>query len=155
MNIFILDSNLQRCAKAHCDKHVSKMILEYAQMLCTVVSNFSLPAAYKPTHRHHPCTLWAGESLENWLWLKDLAQALNQEYCYRYNRLVDHRSYTVITQLPTPPLPQKGLTEHAQAMPEEYRVPGNAVKAYRAFYRGTKAHFACWSKRPAPAWFKK
>lgn len=36
MNIFILDENPQKCAEYHCDKHVVKMILETAQILCTV-----------------------------------------------------------------------------------------------------------------------
>jgi len=35
MNIFILDEDLEQCAKAHVDKHCVKMILESAQMLCT------------------------------------------------------------------------------------------------------------------------
>jgi hypothetical protein len=35
MNIFFLDTNPALCAKAHCDKHVVKMILEYAQLLST------------------------------------------------------------------------------------------------------------------------
>ena len=36
MNIFYLDSNPQKCAEYHCDKHVVKMILESAQLLCGV-----------------------------------------------------------------------------------------------------------------------
>lgn len=35
MNIFVLDPNPRIAAKYHCDKHVVKMILETAQMLCT------------------------------------------------------------------------------------------------------------------------
>ena len=36
MNIFFLDWNVDKCAKDHCDKHVVKMILETAQLLCSV-----------------------------------------------------------------------------------------------------------------------
>ena len=36
MNIFILDKDIEKCAEAHVDRHVIKMILESAQMLCTV-----------------------------------------------------------------------------------------------------------------------
>ena len=46
-----------------------------------------------------------------------------------------------------------GLTEFAQAMPEQYKVPGDAVAAYRAFYLGEKASFAAWTLRPEPAWW--
>lgn len=35
MNIFYLDHNMERCAQYHCDKHVVKMIVEYAQLLST------------------------------------------------------------------------------------------------------------------------
>ena len=35
MNIFYLDKDPEISAKMHCDKHVVKMIIEYAQMLST------------------------------------------------------------------------------------------------------------------------
>jgi hypothetical protein len=35
MNIFYLHENTTECAKQHLDKHVVKMILEYAQLLST------------------------------------------------------------------------------------------------------------------------
>ena len=35
MNIFYLDHNPLLSAQYHCDKHVCKMIVEYAQMLST------------------------------------------------------------------------------------------------------------------------
>jgi hypothetical protein len=35
MNIFYLDNNPEVCAKMHLDKHVVKMILEYAQLMST------------------------------------------------------------------------------------------------------------------------
>ena len=35
MNIFYLDKDPKVCATMHCDKHVVKMIIEYAQLLST------------------------------------------------------------------------------------------------------------------------
>lgn len=35
MNLFYLDKNLDACAEAHVDKHIVKMPLEVAQILCT------------------------------------------------------------------------------------------------------------------------
>ena len=35
MNIFFLDEDMQKCAEYHCDKHVVKMIVEYAQLMST------------------------------------------------------------------------------------------------------------------------
>jgi len=153
MNIFVLDLDIESCAQYHADQHVVKMILESAQMLCTVLYQNGIHAPYKPTHEQHPCTLWAGESLRNWEWLRTLALCLNAEYRYRYDRQTDHRSAAVVMGLPIPPLEDTGLTEFAQAMPERYRVPGNAVRAYRNYYIGEKAFFATWTKRDPPPWF--
>ena len=35
MNIFYLSDDPQICAEQHCDKHVVKMCIEYAQLLST------------------------------------------------------------------------------------------------------------------------
>lgn len=37
MNLFYLDNDLDKCAEYHVDKHVNKMILEAAQILCTAI----------------------------------------------------------------------------------------------------------------------
>ena len=37
-------------------------------------------------------------------------------------------------------------------MPYKYKVPGDAVKAYRQFYVGEKMGFAKWTKRSVPEW---
>jgi hypothetical protein len=153
MNIFVLDSDIDACARFHSDRHVVKMTLESAQMLCTVLHENGIQAPYKPTHRHHPCTLWAGRSLSNWIWLRDLALALNDEYRYRYRKDSDHLSGAVVRDLPPPPIDDLGLTEFAQAMPEQYRVPGDAVSAYRKFYAAEKSGFAIWTGRSVPGWF--
>lgn len=153
MNIFVLDLDIRACACYHADQHVVKMILESAQMLCTVVNLGGGRSPYKSTHPQHPCTQWAGASLANWLWLQRLALALNDEYRYRYRRDFDHKSAAVVRDLEPPPLADLGLTEFAQAMPEAYRVPGDAVQAYRRFYLGEKAHFATWTRRRTPRWF--
>jgi hypothetical protein len=39
--------------------------------------------------------------------------------------------------------------EFVQAMPDEYKVPGNAVQAYRNCYIA----FASWAHRNPPKWF--
>lgn len=71
MNIFYLDEDIECCAKAHVDRHVIKMILETAQILSTVCVQHHVSAPYQATHPKHPCTLWAGEFLDNWFWLKN------------------------------------------------------------------------------------
>jgi hypothetical protein len=153
VNIFVLDRDIEDCARAHADRHVVKMVLESAQMLCTALFEHGIDAPYRPTHRRHPCTLWAGGSLSNWIWLRDLGLALNREFRFRFDKERDHASARVIRGLSPPPLPDLGLTEFAQAMPGKYRVPGDAVRAYRAFYVAEKARFARWTRRPEPDWF--
>lgn len=154
MNIFILDKDIEKCARYHCDKHVLKMILEYAQILCTVLWQTDVAAPYRPTHSKHPCVIWAGQSLSNWLWLKELATALNSEYRYRFDKSCNHKSFDVIAMLPQPNIPDLGLTPHVQAMPIVYRT-NNPVNAYRQYYVNNKAHLAKWTKRTTPAWFTK
>ena len=83
MNIFVLDEHPYKAAKYHCDKHVVKMILESARMLCTVHRRYALWAPYKPVHQKHPCTLWVGESVQNYSWMILLVHAL---YAVRHLR---------------------------------------------------------------------
>ena len=50
MNIFFLDFDTKKCAQYHCDKHVVKMILETAQLLCGVHWVIGSDAPYKLSH---------------------------------------------------------------------------------------------------------
>ena len=154
MNIFVLDRDIVKCAIYHADKHVVKMVLESTQMLCSVLWLHGIEAPYKKTHAKHPCTLWSGESLSNWKWLRRLALALNNEYRYRFRKTVDHESAVVARGLPQPPLQNAGLTEFVQAMPDEYKIPGDPVAAYRRLYIEEKSHFATWTRRRVPKWFR-
>lgn len=152
MNIFYFDEDIDTCARYHCDTHVIKMILESAQILCTVSWMHEISAPYRPTHQKHPCVVWSNESLANWRWLKDLACALNQEYQYRFNPINNHRSYDVIQSLIEPPLPLIGLTKRPQVMPLEYQN-ASPVEAYRRYFARCKSHLAKWTKRSAPEWY--
>ena len=151
MNIFVLDENPDIAATMMCDKHIVKMILETAQMMCTVVASYGHATPYRPTHAQHPCTIWAGESRANWNWLIDHGMALCEEYTKRYGKI--HKSQKVIEwcamkYIKLPDLPQ---TPFAQAMPPQYRNEC-AVKAYRSYYMGEKAAFATW-KTESPDWW--
>lgn len=153
MNIFVLDRDIERCAQYHCDAHVSKMILESVQILCTALNKKGFETPYRPTHPGHPCVLWVEASYDNFLWLGRLARALNDEYRYRYRRQSDHASIAVLARIENLRFDAAGLTEFAQAMPDSYKVPGDAVGAYRAFYLAEKQRFARWTRRAPPAWW--
>lgn len=146
MNIFVLDNQPTQAAIYQCDKHVVKMILETAQMLSTIAGG-----PYKPTHAHHPCTLWAGATHDNFIWLKVHGLALCNEYTHRYGKR--HKCHDVILNIYTPDhlLDKIGLTPFAQAMPEEFKSD-DAVEAYRKYYH-TKQHFCKWTNRNPPDWW--
>jgi len=152
VNIFVLDIDIEKCARYHCDQHVVKMILESAQIACTALNLKGFTTPYRSTHVKHPCVQWAGASFANLQWLKKLARALNREYRYRYRTSEDHLSLAVIDRIEPMEFASTGLTDFPQAMPEEYRVPGDPVQAYRNFYVGEKLRFARWTRRRRPAW---
>jgi hypothetical protein len=153
VNIFLLDQNIETCAQYHCDQHVAKMILESVQILCTALNKKGIATPYRSTHMQHPCVLWAGESFDNFYWLKLLVEELNREYRWRYDKPKDHASIAVLAAIDVERFEANGLTPFAQAMPEVYKRPGDPVRAYRDFYCGEKAGFATWKKRSAPHWW--
>lgn len=154
MNIFVLDEDPKAAARYQCDRHVVKMILESAQMLSTIRHQHGCPAPYKPTHAKHPCTLWAGECAENYAWLVEHLEGLLEEYTRRYGKThatAAHRE--TLSEVPQA-LPRRGArTPFAQVMPEGYRIPGDAVTAYRRFYQGEKGAIARWKDGEVPGWF--
>lgn len=156
MNIFVLSEDPVQAARDQCNKHVCKMTVESAQMLCTaltpVVGATKLP--YRPTHAQHPCTRWASESPANMAWLFAHATELSQEYTRRYGRR--HKTQaaldSIVHLLPTGARWQDH-TPFVLAMPERCRDV-NAVTAYRNYYIAEKASFARWAPHAvAPSWW--
>lgn len=155
MNIFILDTDVKKCAEYHNDKHVVKMILESAQLLCGVhhMTESSMDyVPYKLSHKNHPCSIWARENMSNYLWLCELGLELCKEYTYRYGRR--HKSQEVIEWCieNRPTIPEDDFTTPPKAMPEEYKV-NDVVQSYRNYYCGDKKHFSKWKNREIPYWF--
>lgn len=153
MNIFVLDLDPTKAAQAHNDKHVVKMVLETAQILCTVLNSKGHTTPYRSTHKHHPSVLWAGRSLENFMWLKNLGLELCKEYTFRYNK--KHACEDIIKNLVpnSNDFQLKNLTIFAQAMPDEYKNK-DPVVAYRNYYLGAKKELLKYTKREMPVWIK-
>ena len=91
MNRFIIADTPQEIAQALCDKHVVKMPLEEAQMLCTSLWHHAPEYAearglYKPVHQKHPCTLWAMDNQRNYSYAFRLYDAMLREYTHRYGK---------------------------------------------------------------------
>lgn len=153
MNIFVLDRDPVTAAQFALDKHVTKMVLETAQLLCSAFPQGAAP--YRRTHYNHPCGVWTRASRDNFRWLATHGLALADEYEFRYGKV--HKSRGVILwcieHLDEVEFPSTDLTPFALAMPDEFKCD-DPVEAYRAYYQGAKAEIATWTKgRPAPAWW--
>ena len=112
MNIFYVDKNPETAAKMMCDKHIIKMILESAQMLCTAkrvldgkeyfdttkngrkikrwrLENSNEEAIiYKAGWLNHPSTQWVMKSAYNYIWLYKHMMALNEEFGFDCKRIM-------------------------------------------------------------------
>jgi len=125
----------------HCDKHVIKMILESAQMLCTAhhVYDNGHNVPYKKAHLNHPSTIWVRSSIHHYNWLYDHMIALGREYTNRYNKY--HMSIDKCREaLMYAPdgMPDNGFSEPPQCMPDEYKVEGDSLSAYWNYYEQEK-----------------
>ena len=152
VNIFFLNSDPSICAQQHVDKHVVKMILETAQLLCGVHWVSGGEAPYKLSHKNHPCSIWARESLSNYLLLCELGLELCEEYTHRYNKR--HKSQQIIEWCLTnkPNISDVGFSKPPKAMPDEYKVD-SVIQSYRNYYIGAKREFVSWKNRKKPEWF--
>lgn len=178
MNIFYLDSRPDVAARAMCDKHVVKMILETAQLLSTahrildgkeqtIVSPISkrrkkiwvLPderneILYSATHVNHPCAKWTRETNNNYNWLYCHFMTLLVEYTYRYGK--QHKCEELKALLSNPPhnIEIGYLKPLPLAMPDEYKIPNDPVGSYRNYYKYAKAHLLKYTRRDRPHWLK-
>ena len=173
MNIFCLNDNPVTAAVEMCDKHVSKMCVEYAQLLATC---FTLDRLAEPDcprtqtgnpRKHfnpkHPSSLWTRETLSNMFWLIDHATALLSEFEHRYGKqhfcggfiawAADNIADCVV--------PDGDQTEFSIAINDEQQCrqdprfeSASVVDKYRLYYAHDKRDFAKWDKgRPAPSWY--
>ena len=144
MNIFYLDKDPVIAAQYLYNKHVCKMILESAQMLCTAHHHFdnghNVP--YKKAYYNHPSTKWVRENTKHYYWLYDHFVAIADEYHKRYNRV--HLTYIkCLMPLYFAPkgMPTKDFVQPPQAMPDMYKDKCS-IKAYWNYYIGDKHRIA-------------
>ena len=173
MNLFYLHEEPKVSATLHCDKHVVKMIIEYAQMLSTAhrmldgtqytdsssgrrIQRWRLPNSnmdgvlYKASHINHPSTRWVRENAIQYQYAYDMFTNLCDEYTYRYGKvhMTDTKLRDLLDQLP------KNITlgewsEPPQCMPDDVKTK-STIEAYHKYYREYKTPFAVWTKRDVP-----
>ena len=177
MNIFYLDHDPRKAAEYHCDKHVSKMIVEYGQLMSTahrmidgehthrlsksgsklqhwIMESSMLDAElYLPTHFNHPSAKWVRECADNYAWLYNCFKQLARVFEYRYGKA--HATYTKLRHhLSSPPAAISrsaktpiGRAFNANALP--HCNVENDVEAYRRFYVTKRGRMPMiWNKDP-------
>jgi hypothetical protein len=176
MNIFYLDKDPKKCAEMHLDKHVVKMIIEYAQLMSTAhrildgeeytdltangrrIKRWRLNdnregRLMKASHINHPSGIWTRASNSNYIWLFNMWWCLLTEYTHRYGKV--HSCARLLNDLMVLPknISEGPFTEPTPAMPDDRKIPGDSLKSYHQYYIHNKNHFAKWTKREIPEWY--
>ena len=178
MNIFYLHKDPQICAEQHLDKHCSKMLVEYAQLMSTAhriidgteyegktktnrrIKRWKHPTKhnilYIACHVNHPSAVWCRDNAYNYNWLYRMWSHLHDQFQLRYGK--KHLSYTLLHEaLRNPPknIPlNKPFTQPTQAMPDDVKHE-DSITAYRNYYIHYKHSFAKWKNGMIPEWFSK
>ena len=166
MNLFILSLIQKEIAEYMMDKHISKILLEAVQMLCSAKrildpDDESNERIYKLAHKNHPVTIWCRKSKANFIWTLDLVEELHKEWKYRYGHPETkmHKSYIVSLYLREnipndSKFEENGLTPFALAIPDRYKTD-DPVLSYRNYYMSEeKQKIASWKKlREKPDWY--
>ena len=178
MNIFYLNESPEICAQMHCDKHVVKMIIEYAQLLSTAhrvidgdpyydktkngrrilrykMKNPNLEnTLYKAAMINHPSAVWARKNSENYIFLYNLYVSLCAEYTWRYGgkkHSTDNLLTDLLFRIPEN-IPEGKFFEPPQCMPDDVKDT-TSIQAYHNYYNKYKSYFAKWTNRTTPDWY--
>jgi len=176
MNIFIVDPDPTSAAQMLPDKHVTKMILESAQMLSIVFSDHywgigevmkvdGTPfKTAKGAFKNHPCTIWAAASINNCAWL--IQHALG--FCDEFNLRYGHPHNLTKSLLETKDLFHRETGEDitcfnqvvkfARAMPEDLKFDDTIgdVAAYRRYFNTKEWFYYNYLRKPdrRPDWLQ-
>ena len=178
MNIFYLDTDPVKSAELHCDKHVVKMIIEYAQLMSTAhrvldgeeyvdrtannrrIKRWRLSdqhmenVLYKASHINHPSNIWIRSSDSHYQFVYDMFVALCNEYTHRYGKthLTEEKLKDILQHLPNN-IASADFVDPPQAMPDDVKTH-DAIDAYQNYYRVYKKDFAKWTARETPGFMK-
>ena len=155
MNIFFTSTDPIECAIALDDKRLVKMPIESVQMLSSAIHRHGGTPVYRVAWTKHPCTLWSGDSRENFEWHLAHLKAMNDEFKFRYGR--DHGSFLA---------GYSALKDQQQALPDNvglgkypncslFKDEQDVVNAYRMTmvekWKNDKRP-PRWTKRERPQW---
>ena len=162
MNIFSIDNDPVKAAISQVNSHVTKMILEHCQMLCTMYHLQGVDAPYKKTHERHPSSIWIRSSRDNFLWTIEHSYATAKEYTERYGKR--HKSEDVLDWCEENSwrlgFDSNDLQPFAIAISEDSicrTLPefnnSDPVQKYRLYYIHDKKHLHQW-KQNKPTWIQ-
>jgi hypothetical protein len=164
VNIFAVNNDPRLAARDLPDKLIVKMPTESLQLLTPWAFNTHNVYIQKPDgtnygikgFAHHPCAKWLYESPANVGWLLCHALEMNLEYSRRYGKV--HGTTQGLDQIADllywhePDLSWSAHTPFVQAMPEEFKISGDPVTAYRNYINGYKG-YAEWRYSEKPDWW--
>lgn len=158
MNIFYLHSDPTVIPKLMSNKHVTKMIVESAQMLCTAIrvvegekvtiiqnnrriSIYTHPnlneSLYKSVSVNHPCSIWVRKNKKHFYWLLTHLNSLCKEYTIRFGKIhLTEKKMSEVLYCPEN-IPDLLFCPPPLAMPDKYKE-GDRVESYRRYYEKEK-----------------
>ena len=107
-------------------------------------------------HMNHPCSKWLRESVENYVWLTKLGQALCKEKMHRWPNNKPHSCVghiEVLSSYIPPNLPKIPQTSFALAMPDDCKKD-SVIDSYHMYYNIEKQKLFKWTNRPTPEWIR-
>ncbi|MFB6236985.1 MAG: hypothetical protein ABEH81_01305 [Halopenitus sp.] len=153
MQIFRLDTDLEKNSRAYPDKYTYNQIRESAQAMSTAITLEGGEVKYGSSHEHHPITQWL-RSYENWMECYRVTEAVHDEYQRRYGSGV-HDSWDEIQFIrdeASEVLPRTGGSLQPCAFDDRYchlhpdpTTMDEVVANYRNYVREVKAE---------ESWFK-
>ena len=164
MNIFYLDPDPRTCAEMHCDKHVVKMIIEYAQLMSTAhrvidgteytdltangrrIKRWRLDddresILYKASHINHPSAIWCRANYDNYVWLYRMWFYLCKKYTYRYGKVHSCSRLSESLYLPPNKIVAGEFFSPTPAMPADCKVmaenpvPGRKYDSLKSYHK--------------------
>lgn len=144
MQIFFLDTDPVLAGQALHNRHLVKMPVASAQIMCTIAAGFGLDTIYKPLKKPKWGTItWVGATVQNWDWHATYAFEMCNEYALRFGRV--HAAWHVVNDLAYRSDIRDRLLDMS-LLPFPMLVPVahwdfDTVKAYRDYYIARKLSY--------------
>lgn len=161
--MFMLDNDISKSASYTYDIHLRQQIVELTQVISNVRTYYKLEnkIGFKYIFRDHPISIWARESLMNYLHIINYCRALQNELYYRgyinihkciklINNISDNINFLKIK------FPRIYKQQYPQFMPDVFKSK-DSIFAYRCYYFFLKRYKlpfgTTWKNRLIPYWY--